>query len=169
VICGDNCCDASTQQCCNGACIEAEDDCECGPNQEACGLDTTFCCDPGSHCANDYDLNPVCCQDEPCGGDQFCCAEADICSNGQCCDPKGVTSDGQCCGISALQRIACGTNCCDAVYEDCIGGECCNKTQVSSGGECCHFEICNGACCAEDEGCFGYDGGPDSCNKLTPV
>jgi hypothetical protein len=42
-------------------------------------------------------------------------------------------------------------------------------TQVSSGGECCHFVMCNGQCCAADEGCFGYGGGPEGCYKLTPV
>jgi hypothetical protein len=37
------------------------------------------------------------------------------------------------------------------------------------GGACCHFNICNGACCAADEGCFGFGGGPEHCAKYTPV
>jgi hypothetical protein len=68
-----------------------------------------------------------------------------------------------------LGRIACGDACCDTSFQVCLGSGCCSTAYVN-GDECCQFTPpCHGKCCAADENCFSIGGGPEQCNKLTPV
>jgi hypothetical protein len=167
--CGDGCC-APNEQCCDGDCRPAREGCACPEERDCSGYDLG-CCPSGTYCSLDYDDMPVCCRDKPCGDEDtetYCCADDDICANVQyghrCCAPDAITSDNQCCGIGALERIACGTNCCDKTHEVCIDGQCCSKTMVA-GGQCCvGIPPCGGKCCdATREICGSYFGGPEQC------
>jgi hypothetical protein len=168
-VCGDHCC-APNEQCCDGDCRPAGEGCVC-PEERDCTAYDLGCCPTGTRCSLDYDDMPVCCSERPCGDEDtetYCCANGDVCAETtyghRCCAPDAITSDGECCGIGALQRIACGTDCCDKTHEVCVDGKCCSKSMMA-GGQCCvGIPPCGGKCCdPEREICASYFGGPQQC------
>ena len=155
--CGSNCCDPSTEKCCDGNCIPINAGCCAGAScTGACCLDPTgvkeICCatgKPGGTCGNDNKC--------PCGLGTTACGS-------NCCDPKTEL----CCGVNCLPINAgccadasCTGACCEGVGGS--GQQCCpnlkSTDQCPAGGGCsCSLgtNACGSNCCdTNTEQCCG--------------